>query len=793
MNYHAAFLPPLVRELVCFDKDHAQPQLSTALHQPPTRFLDSRGLLSIEAIQHCCLPQPPVNNGGAAATAAQVESYDLELFKRACTAVLSELQGLTDDGSVTLTSLYSEQLDWLGVPSKRVSEIWFELYELGDHNQAWLVGSTVLEQLLGNLQVLAMMIGDPLTLNIRNLLWHGFIIPGDDIPLDAYGAMLVTVTMTIAHSAKARLATTPLVIRHLNPKDFYYCGYRQQPVAEDDFDAVYERVAYGPPPAAFEMPDLLRVLDALITQSKFVTPGTADQWRAACQHLQPDSQSSFVFVMSSLPLIEHALRLQYVAVNGCKEDRRSALIAGEYYLILDVMLDKVVPAEHYDSDSPVLKAYNPNEIPNKLIAELGAQTVNLLNDLFLLVAGARLRDRASHGEINVFLTRDVTVAPWFNYYIGVVIYLLGKDGDIHESQLLSDIERYTSWISNYNGCRFEEWSVLRREVARCQFLLAKYSSQMATIETTASAAVAATDHDSDPSDGLAESKSATLSILLKFQDAPVFSSQESFSKTPIEDLLRKSLALWLAGEKRPAEDGARSLSMANNLSAWTTIIQSIHSSIQRAMEKITTLSEQLMQRQLSSRNRKRFEEMKPQIPRLLGMLVGCLALVEHYVLTPSTKAAEPLPANLTTEAVAAVAATAGFLSAEDTIRQGGPLAASDTLTALATEDMSNSAFSSSPSSSSSIASRSSTPNAGSGTAAAAVDKSGVNEIILRLKITTFVDKFASNFDRAKWDMIGAAWEDLVDAVKALETGGQAQPKTGREARYIRQALENVEG
>jgi len=82
-----------------------------------------------------------------------------------------------------------------------------------------------------------------------------------------------------------------------------------------------------------------------------------------------------MFVMASLPLLEHGLRLLYVRLNGCKEDRTSALVAGEYYLTLDVILDPFVPPEYYEANAPVLEKYRPDAIPNLLHSKLGPQAM----------------------------------------------------------------------------------------------------------------------------------------------------------------------------------------------------------------------------------------------------------------------------------------------------------------------------------------------------------------------------------------------------------------------------------
>lgn len=242
--------------------------------------------------------------------------------------------------------------------------------------------------------------GSPLTLNIRNLLWHGFITPKDQIPLDAYGAMLIVTTMSIAVGVREKLATG-LQIRHGGggvPRTSYY--FQQKAETElGGFDVMYEQVAFrsgklpllmtglsGNGEIARQRQDwdqVRLVLEAIVRESSFVTIGTVEQWISALQHLKPASigaatagqRSSFVFMMASLPLLEHGLRLMYVRVNGCKQDRTCALVAGEYYLTLDVILDAFVPAEYFEPDAEALKEYSQDAIPNRLFSELGPQAM----------------------------------------------------------------------------------------------------------------------------------------------------------------------------------------------------------------------------------------------------------------------------------------------------------------------------------------------------------------------------------------------------------------------------------
>lgn len=226
--------------------------------------------------------------------------------------------------------------------------------------------------------------GSPTTLNIRNLLWHGFITPQEHIPLDAYGSMVIVLTMTIASAWKQHLQG-PLQIRNTSRRSYFFI----HPLAASSedvhrlperFDVIYEHLVFGsnttsttrPPQSTSAIVKVVSAILSLVRYSPFVTAGTDRQWFEACRHLQPDHvESSFVFVMATLPLMEHSLRQMYVSLNECKEDRNSALIAGEYYLTLDVILEAYAPSEFFVPNSPRLITHDPARIPNRLCGELG--------------------------------------------------------------------------------------------------------------------------------------------------------------------------------------------------------------------------------------------------------------------------------------------------------------------------------------------------------------------------------------------------------------------------------------
>ncbi|KAF9289712.1 hypothetical protein BGZ68_008794 [Mortierella alpina] len=654
-----------------------------------------------------------------------LDSQALDPFKRTCVEVSSALQSLLQDRSLTLHEVYSEQLEWLGASGRRAGEIWLELFTGQDYDQAWLVGSTVLEQLLGNIiftlesqdkfipflvrdllavpclrksvdstlmGILKTMIGSPMTLNIRNLLWHGFIVPQDPVPLDAYGAMLIVVTMTIAANAQKTLQGS-LQARHVSAKAYYH-PTRQHMHNPEDFDAVYERLAFDTIHPLLDWDRYSKDLEILIAKSNFVTPG--------------------------LPLMEHALRHTYVAVNGCKEDRRNALVEGEYYLTLDVILANFVPADYYSADSLKLLECDLSQIPNKLHTNLGSEVMNAFHDLFLSGSGPRLRDRTSHGELNVYLTRDIGAEPWFVYYMGLVTHLLSRSLPVPLEAAQQEVfSQCSSWITKYSTCHFDDWAVLRKEAARCQTLL-----------TAHNLAVKATN---EPSDSESPEPCAGVEVFFKPKLSTVFSNQQVFALSSLEDQLHACLNAWQVPNPR---DIAAS-TFAGNIPAWILIIQSIQAAIQKVSLKVLTLAEQKNNRQLSSRSRKQLEVMQPMVPRLLGMLAGCLALVEHFLLRmPETSKVSSSPTSEESKPRTPVAVSAEPSSLE-------------------------------ASSSSSPSTPIPTYSDKSGTS---TEGSTAAEIRLRSKLTTFVDKFVSNFDRVKLTLIEPAWKDLLKGVDVLEEG-----------------------
>ncbi|KFH67299.1 hypothetical protein MVEG_06034 [Podila verticillata NRRL 6337] len=494
--------------------------------------------------------------------------------------------------------------------------------------------------------------------------------------------------MTIASAWEQHLQG-PLQARNTSRRSYFFTHPLATSSADVDspperFDVIYERVVFGSNTVSTTRPQstsaIVKIVSAilsLVRYSSFVTAGTDRQWIEACRHLQSDHvESSFVFVMATLPLVEHSLRQMYVSLNECKEDRKSALIAGEYYLTLDVILEAYVPSEFFVPNSPRLIAHDPARIPNRLCEELGPGLMNMMKDMFMYVYGPRLRDRTSHGEFNTFIGHDIKQEPWLEFFsvliLGLLEHSMTAENDICSSEHRAALDVAHACLHNYTSTRFDEWTVARRETMRCFSLFAIYRDLDIWLDAS------------------------WIEIVPLIKGVSVFSLENLDSRSLPGQLSRAVMAWPIRAPTNPAQ----AIGSMNNLPAWIIIVQRIQDCISKVTLKMSSLSEQLQKRQLSSRSRKQFEAMKPVMPRLMGMLVSCLCLVEQCVLVGAKK-----------EPTASAIADGLHLLAEGASQE---------------------------------------------------------DIQVRSRLTMFVDKFASNFERAKLNLMEPAWDDLAKGIASLE-------------------------
>jgi len=369
---------------------------------------------------------------------------------------------------------------------------------------------------------------------------------------------------------------------------------------------------------------------------------------------------------------------------------------------------------------------------------------------------------------------EIRSEPWFEYYIGMVTYLLTLDSAYVREGYESVKEGTLKWVAQYCERRFDEWSALRKDSVRSLCMLLEYP-RIISQGTGRKISDVSNSKDEDESkatdtSGLAKEIEPWITVRLKPKSCTVFGREATFLD-PAEPAAvlstlqnRIQLCLFSWPTKTPSHlpvdndsnrdnnsnhninysNGVndRTQGMASNLPAWILIVQSIQGAIEKVTAKMTTFLQLQSQRQLSSRSRKQLEAMKPLVPGWLGMLAGCLAMVEHFVLVrgPPVSLEMKHGAQLLPLPCSAVVAENGRATTKGKVASKGNV-------------------------------YSSSNNRGGdgavGTEGPMVDRSSAAEIRLRLAIVNFLNKFVSNFERVKLPTIEAAWEDLLKTVDHL--------------------------
>ncbi|KFR16024.1 hypothetical protein N306_12053, partial [Opisthocomus hoazin] len=220
------------------------------------------------------------------------------------------------------------------------------------------------------MNVLRVFIGSPYGLNLRNVLWHGFASP-QEIPAK-YCAMLLFLTAGLGQLLQTYLLQTKCILVHrpyvvfvsleeldafpgkyLTLVNFYYVNHEALSIAEE-----------------------------LVKLSSFVLKTMLPFWMAALTAFKQNRYADCVILL--LPQLEVGLRLLFTTTNKCP-NRLLTAEPSALYTTFDEML-----AKHLD-----------NEEVNQLPTVLEEPAMEFLWDFLNHQEGPRIRDRLSHGEINL--------------------------------------------------------------------------------------------------------------------------------------------------------------------------------------------------------------------------------------------------------------------------------------------------------------------------------------------------------------------------------------------------------
>ncbi|KAM6323952.1 endoplasmic reticulum membrane-associated RNA degradation protein [Aegotheles albertisi] len=273
------------------------------------------------------------------------------------------------------------------------------------------------------MNVLKIFIGSPYGLNLRNILWHGFGSP-QEIPAK-YCAMLLFLTAGLGQLLQMYLLQTKCTLLHRPYVSF---------ISLEELDV---------------FPDLnhetLSIAEELVKLSSFVLKTMLPFWMAALTAFKQSRYADCVILL--LPQLEAGLRLLFTTTNKCP-NRLLTAEPSALYTTFDEML-----AKHLD-----------NEEDNQLPAVLQEPAMEFLWDFLNHQEGPRVRDRLSHGEINLkVFPKEVA-----NQIVAFAITLLCRfsDGDMFAFKEHVVIKPLMNCASCYHS-RFHPVSRLKKQVLEC--------------------------------------------------------------------------------------------------------------------------------------------------------------------------------------------------------------------------------------------------------------------------------------------------------------------------------------
>ncbi|XP_059257448.1 endoplasmic reticulum membrane-associated RNA degradation protein isoform X2 [Mustela nigripes] len=215
-----------------------------------------------------------------------------------------------------------------------------------------LLASEELAEVFGRpvMDVLKVFVGSPSGLNLRNVLWHGFASPHEIPP--KYCSMMVLLTAGLGQLLKTYLKQTKLVLAH-RPS---------VALANLEEAAVFPDVT----------PAVLGLLEDVMRNSAFIRKVMMPYWEAALLGFRSHRFADCAMLL--LTQLEAGLRSVFATVNQCP--RR--------------LLTAESTALYTTFDEILAKDLNDGKI-NQLPLFLGEPAME----------GPRIRDRLSHGEINL--------------------------------------------------------------------------------------------------------------------------------------------------------------------------------------------------------------------------------------------------------------------------------------------------------------------------------------------------------------------------------------------------------
>ncbi|XP_077342407.1 endoplasmic reticulum membrane-associated RNA degradation protein isoform X1 [Lithobates pipiens] len=293
-----------------------------------------------------------------------------------------------------------------------------------------LVASEELATIFGKsvMDVLRIFIGSPESLNLRNILWHGFASPHEIPP--KYCSMLLLFTGGLGQILQANHCNSGTLLVH---RPYFLFNSAEELQVFPDLDE-----------------EVLSLSEKLVEESKFVLANMIPYWKEAITAFKQLRYADCAILI--LPQLESGLRLIFTTVNNCP-DRMLTAESNTLYTTFDEIL-----AKHLNNSSD-------NKVPNAL----GEPAMEFLLDVLNHQEGPRVRDHLSHGEIKLCdFPRGIA-----NDLLGFSIVLLYKYCNHNTGKEATILCPLIDALGSYRS-RFHPVALLQKQVFQCMTSLQKW-------------------------------------------------------------------------------------------------------------------------------------------------------------------------------------------------------------------------------------------------------------------------------------------------------------------------------
>ncbi|XP_077530794.1 endoplasmic reticulum membrane-associated RNA degradation protein-like isoform X2 [Haemaphysalis longicornis] len=272
--------------------------------------------------------------------------------------------------------------------------------------------------------LLQVIVGPPQSLNLRNVAWHGFIRPEE---LDKrYAYLLICILLSLGQQLSGGSCGG------VSADDWPRCrrfSLEKSTSLLCDFDGL-----------DFDRGEFLSKLE----HSQVVLPGRMAYW-LMCADLFDKALYAECLTLA-LPQLECMLRVLYTNVNNCSHRLLTAEMSTLY-----TTLDEVL-AKETELGSP-----------NSVRTALGESNFEMLLDIFSYLEGPRLRDRLSHGEVDL-KTVDKKLVRHILHLVTVVACISDSNDTI--SSIQNDYVKALMAVSSSYQAHFHPSQTLKANVLR---------------------------------------------------------------------------------------------------------------------------------------------------------------------------------------------------------------------------------------------------------------------------------------------------------------------------------------